>query len=60
MELVILANSPLCNPNTGFMDQVLDAIEANIHLRLATIAVTAVAAFALAGLVRQVRAPRRP
>ena len=60
MELVILANSPLCHPDTGFRDRVLEAIRANIHLRLATIAVTAVAAFALAGLVRQVRAPGRP
>ena len=31
MELVILANSPLCKPDTGFMGQVLDAIEANIE-----------------------------
>ena len=60
MELAILANSPLCTPDTGFMDRVLDAIERNIHLRLATLTVTAVAAFALAGLVRHVRAPRRP
>jgi hypothetical protein len=60
MELAILANSPLCKPDTGFMDQVLDAIERNIHLRLATLVVTAVAAFALGGLVARVRAPRRP
>ncbi len=60
MELAILANSPLCTPDTGFMDRVLDAIERNVHLRLATLTVTAVAAFALAGLVGHVRAPRRP
>ena len=51
MELAILANSPLCTPDTGFIDRVLDAIERNVHLRLATLTVTAVAGFALAGLV---------
>ena len=58
MELAILANSPLCKPDTGFMGRVLDAIEANIHLRRATIAVAATAAFAIAGLVRHSRARR--
>ncbi len=57
MELAILANSPLCNPNTGFMDRVLDAIEANIRLRLLTIA--AAATVAAAGLVARARAIAR-
>lgn len=51
MELAILANSPLCNPNTGFMGAVLDAIDANIRLRLITISAAAVATVAAVGLV---------
>jgi hypothetical protein len=31
MELAILANSPFCKPNTGFMGKVLAAIEDNIE-----------------------------
>lgn len=50
MELVILANSPFCNPNTGFMGRVVKAINdntENILLRLTVTAVTVLAAFAL-------------
>jgi CubicO group peptidase (beta-lactamase class C family) len=57
MELVILANSPLCSPGMGFMNQVLDAIEDNIELRLLTLAAAATAAFAVA--VGRSRAMRR-
>lgn len=61
MELAILANSPWCRPNTGFMNGVLDAIDANIRLRLATIAAAATATFAAAGLGRLTRTrARRP
>jgi CubicO group peptidase (beta-lactamase class C family) len=61
MELAILANSPLCRPNTGFMDRVLDAIDANIRLRLLAIAVAATATITAAGLGRLTRTrARRP
>jgi CubicO group peptidase (beta-lactamase class C family) len=59
MELVILANSPLCKPDTGFMDKVLAAIENNIENTLFKVAIAAVGALAAVGLYRQVRAPRR-
>jgi CubicO group peptidase (beta-lactamase class C family) len=58
MELVILANSPFCKPNTGFMDKVLAAIEDNIESRLFTLAVAAVSAFAVVSLVRHARTVR--
>ncbi len=60
MELVILANSPFCNPNTGFMDNVLTAIKANtenILIRLTVTAVSVIAAYALFRRMR-VRVPR--
>ena len=58
MELVILANSPRCKPDTGFMGNVLDAIEANIESILLRAAVTAIGVFAAAGLIRHARARR--
>lgn len=60
MELVILANSPFCNPNTGFMGNVLAAIKANtqnILIRLTVMAVSVIAAYALFRRMR-VRTPR--
>ena len=59
MELVILANSPLCAPDTSFMDKVVKAIEDNIRIRLLTYAVAAVSTFAAFALVRQARAHGR-
>ena len=60
MELVILANSPLCQPDHEFMNRVLDLIDRNIHLRLLTIVAAATAVFGIAGLVKRARARRRP
>ncbi|MEP7115998.1 MAG: serine hydrolase domain-containing protein [Acidobacteriota bacterium] len=51
MELVIVANSPLCRPDTGFMGRVLDAIEANVKFRVLTTAAAITAGLAFAGLV---------
>ena len=59
MELVILANSPLCAPDTSFMDKVVKAIEDNIRIRLLTYAVAAVSTFAAFALVKQARAHGR-
>jgi hypothetical protein len=42
MELVILANSTFCGPNTNFMYKVLDAIKKNIDFNLITLTVAAV------------------
>lgn len=56
MELVILSNSPFCKPNTGFMDNVLAAIDNNIESTLFTLTVTAVSALAAFGLFRKARA----
>jgi CubicO group peptidase (beta-lactamase class C family) len=50
MELAILANSPFCSPNTGFMDNVLAVIEDNIELNLFTVTMTAASAVAAFGL----------
>jgi hypothetical protein len=50
MELVVLANSPFCTPDTGFMYQILAVIEKNIESTLVTLTVAAIgvlAAFAL-------------
>lgn len=44
MELAILANSPFCQPNRGFMGRVLQTIEDNIEINPLTIAVAAVGA----------------
>jgi len=55
MELVILANSPFCNPNTGFMDKVLTAIKANIENTLIRFTVTAVSVIAAFTLLRGIR-----
>jgi CubicO group peptidase (beta-lactamase class C family) len=60
MELAILANTPLCKPDTGFMGDVFNAIKRNIHFNWLTVAVAATTAFGIAGLVRHARAPRRP
>jgi len=51
MELVILANSPFCMPNSGFMDNVLDVIEKSIEsifsTKLTIAAISVLAGFAL-------------
>ena len=60
MELAILANSPFCKPNTGFMDQVLKTIESNMENILFTTTVAAFSALAAFALVRSTRARRRP
>ena len=59
MELVILANSPLCQPDTGFMDKVLAAFEANVESTLLRAAATVASVFAAVGLMRRARASRR-
>lgn len=38
MELVVLANSPLCDPGTNFMSDVSDAINDSIELWIASVA----------------------
>jgi CubicO group peptidase (beta-lactamase class C family) len=58
MELVVLANSPFCKPDTGFMDRVLVAIEDNIENRLLALTVTAVSMLAAFALFRNARAPK--
>jgi CubicO group peptidase (beta-lactamase class C family) len=58
MELVVLANSPFCKPNTGFMDNVLSAIERNIENTLLTLTVAAVGVIAALALFRGVRIRR--
>jgi CubicO group peptidase (beta-lactamase class C family) len=58
MELVVLANSPFCKPDTGFMDKVLAAIEDNIENALLTLTVTAVSVIAAFALFRNARAPK--
>jgi CubicO group peptidase (beta-lactamase class C family) len=60
MELAILANTPLCKPDTGFMGQVFEAIKRNIHFNWLTVAAATTAAFGIAGLMRHARVPRRP
>lgn len=55
MELVVLANSPFCKPDTGFMGKVLEAIEANIESNLFTLMVAASSALAAFALLRRVR-----
>ena len=59
MELAILANSPFCTPNTGFMGQVLTTIENNIENVLLTTTVAALGTLAAFALVRSTRARRR-
>ena len=56
MELVVLANSPFCEQNTGFMDKVLAAIEDNIESTLFTVAVAAFSVLAAFALFRNARA----
>jgi hypothetical protein len=58
MELVVLANSPFCKPDTGFMNDVLTAIENNIESRLLTLTVAAVSLVAAFALLRKLRAPK--
>lgn len=53
VELVILANSPFCKPDTGFMDKVLAAIENNIENTLFTLTIAAVGVLAAFALVRK-------
>jgi hypothetical protein len=57
MELVILANSPFCGPDTGFMGKVLAAIEDNIENRLLELTVTAVGVVAALALIAKARKP---
>jgi hypothetical protein len=59
MELAILANSPFCDPNTGFMDKVLAVIEDNIESTLFTLTVATVGALAGFALLQHSRARRR-
>ena len=59
MELVILANSPLCAPDTGFMGKVLTAIEDNIQSNLLSLVTAAGSTLAALGLYRRARATRR-
>jgi hypothetical protein len=56
MELVLLANSPFCKPDTGFMDKVLTVIENNIENILVTFTVAAFSALAAFSLFRKVLA----
>ncbi len=56
MELVILANSPFCKPDAGFMNDVLNTIVANIESVLLKATIAAVSVFAAAGLVRRLTA----
>ena len=58
MELVILANSPFCQPGRGFMDDVLEVIEDNIESTLFTLAVTAVTVITALGLFSRTRKVR--
>ena len=51
MELVILANSPFCAPNTNFMDNVLSVIEDNIEFNLFALTIAATSAVAALGLI---------
>lgn len=55
MELVVLANSPFCAPKTGFTEQVLAAIVANIESTLVRTVATLGAAF---GILAAFRASR--
>jgi CubicO group peptidase (beta-lactamase class C family) len=57
MELVVLANSPLCS-NGGFMDKVVQAIEANVHSILFILAVRVFEA--LKSWLRRLARARRP
>jgi CubicO group peptidase (beta-lactamase class C family) len=59
MEMVILANSPLCRPDRAFLGDVLDAIERNIESTLFTFGLAAASAVALAGLFGPKRSRRR-
>jgi CubicO group peptidase (beta-lactamase class C family) len=56
MELVLLANSPFCKPDTGFMDNVLKVIESSIDNLLLKVTVAAISAVAAFSLFRKVRA----
>lgn len=49
MELVVLANSPFCSANRGFITELLDVIEASIRLRVLTVAAAAVTFVTLVG-----------
>jgi CubicO group peptidase (beta-lactamase class C family) len=56
MELVVLANSPFCNPNASFLGNVLIAIKANTENILLRLAVTAISVIATFALFRRARA----
>lgn len=58
MELAILANSPHCTPDTGFMGKVLKAIEDNIESTLFSYVIAAAGAIVVAGVYRKIRAKR--
>lgn len=53
-------NSPLCAPDTGFINKVLEAIEDNIQSTLLSFVIAAGSALAAVGLYRRARATRRP
>lgn len=55
MELVVLANSPFCQPDTGFMDNVLKAIIDNIESTLFKLTIAAFSAIAAFALFRKAR-----
>ena len=55
MELAVLANSPLCKPDTGFMGQVLGAIDANIESSLLRATVTTGGVLAALAMLRRTR-----
>ena len=52
-ELAILANSPFCQPNAGFRDNVLDTINKNIELNMLSTTIMAVSALGLFALIRK-------
>lgn len=55
MELVVLANSPFCAPDTGFTGKIVEAIEANIESTLVRTFITLAGAFAILAAVRTSR-----
>jgi hypothetical protein len=56
MELVVLANSPFCKPDTGFMGQVFETIKKNIESRFLVVALAGLSAVAAFGVLRKARA----
>lgn len=56
MELVVLANSTFCQPNTGLQEKLLAVIEDNIEFNLLTVTVAASGLLAAIALVQKARA----